>query len=173
MPLFWLVSVVPPVALLPQDTVDEFVKEHRPRFSAIEASYNQMVTAFKKCVVRFEAELPKELELEPSSFFGIVEQFLGMARRARRETEILRRKEEQETSRKVAEASAADAAESRRAAEAAPTNGRPELDDLISALKSGDFAGASPSRPATKTRGRTGGRHRPRGGRGGTTHKKT
>lgn len=138
------------------DTIEEFVKQEKPKLIELEIHHEEMTKKFDSCVKKFDPNPPKNLE--PAEFFGNLEQFLDSVWRARRDTEAIQKREADKANR-AHERELAKSIQKR--AEKLEPQDQPELDDLISSLKSGEFAGATPSsNPMAKTRGRANPRRR-------------
>lgn len=98
-------------------------------------------------------------DIEPIDYFGFIDAFLAMSKRARADNAARKKREEQAQLRLMHEQAAA-AARSRLRGSVGSTSDEPELDDLISALKAGEFATAAdpttsrgPANRRTRTRG--------------------
>ena len=131
------------------DVVDDFIKANKREFVDIEQDMQAMRKEFATCLVKFSGDATTKSE--PEEFFGIFEQFLGLVDRARKENETKRRKEEEEQRKQAAAASEAERIREHKKRHSKALV-QPELDDLITALKSGDFVAPSPSRIANASR---------------------
>eukprot|EP00048_Salpingoeca_helianthica_P016237 m.231210 g.231210 ORF g.231210 m.231210 type:complete len:1066 (+) comp18280_c0_seq1:77-3274(+) len=136
------------------DVMDEFFKSAKKRMGEVEAKYQAMGKAFESAV-KFVAEDPSETG--PDEFFGTFDQFLARMAECRGDLVVFKRREEEE--RRKREAAAALQADKARKKGIGGKNtaAEPELDDLISTLRSGECFALDEGRDR-RTRARRGGR---------------
>lgn len=119
-----------------EDVMGDFMRDTRKRMTELESTYEAMSKKYQS-TVRLLAEDPGEKG--PDEFFGVVEQFVSRVAEARADLLAIKRKEEEERKKKEAAAAAA-AAQAEKNKKRGGQNG-PELDDLISTLRSGECFG--------------------------------
>lgn len=136
------------------DVMEEVFKSAKKKMDDLEAKHVAMGKAFESAV-RHVAEDPAEMG--PDEFFGTFEQFMARMAECRGDLVVFKRREEEE--RRKREAAAALLAEKARkkGIETKGAAAEPELDDLISTLRSGECFALDDGRDR-RARARRGGR---------------